>query len=66
MTRESGAGPNGTESPGGEREIIKDQHFTTLPKMTEMSKCLEDWIPTERWRSSVDVVDLVRVPHHPS
>ena len=30
MTRESGAGPDGTESPDGEGELTQDQHFTTF------------------------------------
>ena len=40
MTRESGAGREG--SPDGEGEWTQDQHFTTLLKMTRMSKCLEN------------------------
>ena len=42
MTRESGAGPKGTESQDGESEWTQDQHFTALLKITWMSKCLED------------------------
>ena len=42
MTRESGAGPKGTESQDGKREWTQDQHFTTVLKITWMSKCLED------------------------
>ena len=42
MMGESGAGPEETRSPDGESEWPQDQHFTTLPKMTRMSKRLED------------------------
>ena len=42
MTKESGAGPEGTESPDGGSEWIQDQHSTTLLKMTRKSRCLED------------------------
>ena len=34
--------PEGTESPDGDSEWTQDQHFTTLRKMTRMTKCLED------------------------
>ena len=39
MVRESGVGPNGTEPPRGESEMIKGQHSTTL-KTTKMRKHL--------------------------
>ena len=42
MTKESGAGPEGTGSPDGKGGLIQDQHFSTLPKMTRMSMRLED------------------------
>ena len=43
-TRESGAGPERTESLDGKSEWTQDQHFTALLKMTRTSRCLEDWI----------------------
>ena len=33
---------SGTESPDGENEWTQDQHFTTLPRTTRMSKRSED------------------------
>ena len=42
MTRVSGAGPDGTGSPDRESEWTQEKHFTTQPKMTRMSKRLED------------------------
>ena len=42
VMRESGAGPNGTESPGGESERIKGQQITTLQMTTKKSRRLEE------------------------
>ena len=41
-TKESGAGPGGTGSPDEKVGVIHDQHSTTSPKMTRVSKRLED------------------------
>ena len=42
MTRESGAGLEGTDSSDSESEWTQDQHFTALLKVARMTKCLED------------------------
>ena len=42
MKKESGDGPEETESPDGEGKQTHDQHFTTLLKKTRTSRCLED------------------------
>ena len=42
MTRESGAGPEGTGPPDGQSKWTQDRHSTTLLRMTRKSKRLED------------------------
>ena len=42
MTKESGAGLEGTGSPDGSGGLIHDQHSTTSPKTMKASKSLED------------------------
>ena len=66
MTRESGAGPEGTESPDGQSEWTQDQHFTSLLKMTrneQVSGGLNHVVPQNAggaqltWKKVTVVVD---------
>ena len=42
MMKESGFGPNGTQSPDGEAEWIKGPRSIAKHKMRKESRCLED------------------------
>ena len=57
MTKESGAGPEGTGSPDEEGGLIHDEHSTLSLKRTRRTESLG---LTKRWRSSVEVEESQR------